>query len=129
MGWCTVVNFKKMKYAKSILRLMHAKSSRVAVELNSEVLINWTEIVGFKGAVKVSFELGNKMKIATCDKNVINTNEESNGIISHMGKIDVRIRLRLNKLPSKKCGMKTCLPSARALAQSIQGFVKLTHEV
>ena len=53
----------------------------------------------------MSFELGDEMKIAACDENIVYIDEKSNGVITNMGKIEIRIRLRLSKLPSKKSGM------------------------
>lgn len=118
-----------MKYAESILRLMHAESYGVTVELNTEILLNWAEVIGLKSAVKVVFELGDEMEVASSDKDIINIDKKSNGIIANVSKVKVRVRVGLRKLPSKKSGMKACIPSTRTLAQTIKRFVKLAHEM
>jgi len=72
VGWSAVFHVEKMENAESILRLMHVKTSRITVELNTKVPLNGTEIVGLECAVKMIIELSDETKIASCDKDVIN---------------------------------------------------------
>lgn len=66
-----MLHVEEMENAKSILRLMHAKTNRISVELNTEVPLNGGEVVGLECAVKMILELGDETEVASCDKDVI----------------------------------------------------------
>lgn len=83
--------------------------------MNTEIILNWAEVIGLEIAVKMIFELDNKMEVASDDKDVINIDKKSNSIGANVSKVKVRVRVGLRKLPSKKNGMKACVPSTRTL--------------
>ena len=88
LRWCAVLHSELLKNVECVLSLMHPKAGRVALELNSEVALNRTEVVGAEILMKVSLQLGEKPGVTTCEENVVHIYQQSNGVISKVSIVE-----------------------------------------
>lgn len=63
-----MLHVEKMENTEIKLSYMHEKTCGISVELNAEVPLNGAEVVGLESAVKVVFELGDELKVASYHK-------------------------------------------------------------
>lgn len=66
-----MLHVEKMENDESILHLMHAKTCRISIELNTEVPLDGAEVLGLEGAVKMILELGDEPEVASDYKYVV----------------------------------------------------------
>lgn len=66
--------------------------------------------------------------MAASDEDIINIDKEGNCVVADMGKIEVRIGVRLNKPPCEEGRVQACIPCTRALSESIKRLMEFTDQ-
>ena len=79
--------------------------------------------------VEMMLELCDQKEVVACDEDIVDIDQKSKGLIFHVSKVQIRVRVGLVKLPGEEGIMESGIPSAGALFEAVEGFVEFAHQM